>query len=100
MEIKKSNNFVLTSIVKGMRAKKSSLSIKFKYSDKGVSFKGHNVDGEEMAMFALGCAWQLYEFAGKDNKIFNGAMKEVLSCFENEIGECPKESSDNNEETR
>ena len=44
MELKKSNNFILTRLLPEIDSMKGKIMIAYKYSDIGIKIKGKNVD--------------------------------------------------------
>ena len=80
MELKKSNNFILTRLLPEIDSMKGKVMIAYKYSDIGIKIKGKNVDVETVAMFSLGTLFEIYDKA-KGHPIFDAAFIECLEAL-------------------
>lgn len=80
MEVKRSNNFILTRLLPEIDHMKGQVMIAYKHDNLGIKIKGKNVDIETIAMFSLGTLFELYDKA-KGTPIFDAAFIECLEAL-------------------
>lgn len=80
MELKKSNNFILTRLLPEIDSMKGKIMIAYKHNDLGIKIKGKNVDMETVAMFSIGTLFEIYDKA-KGHPVFDAAFVECLNAL-------------------
>jgi len=80
MEVRKSNNFILTKLLPEIDRMKGQVMIAYKHNDLGVKIKGKNADIETITMFSLGTLFELYDKA-HGHPIFDAAFIECLEAL-------------------
>ena len=95
MEIKKSNNFMLTTLLPEIDKLKGEVCIKYKHDNLGVEISGKHVDLETISMFALGSLFDIYEHT-HGTVMFTKAFKECVEELNKRVERDLKEMEEDN----
>lgn len=97
MQRKSSSNFILSLLLPQLDKRKARVSIKYKHGMPGLELRGKRLDMEEMYMFTIGSAMEIYKYASEDSinkRVFylaaRDTARELLARIERDIDEMEK----------
>lgn len=97
MERRPSSNFILSLLLPQLDKRKAKASIRYKHGMPGLELRGKNIDMEELFMFSIGSAMEVYKYASENSinkRVFclaaKDTAKELLARIERDIEEMEK----------